>query len=281
MFISRRALVIVVVTIVFVGAAASLLVAPGPPSFIVEPGTGMVLIALEPGSFEMGSPATEIGRGDDETRHRVTLTRRIYMGRDEVTQAQWRTVMGQNPSHFTGCERCPVETVNFYEVNDFIARLGAGSSGVRFRLPTEAEWEYACRAGTTTPFNTGAGLDAGQANVDTRYPYDGGTAAAPRERTTPAGSFPANAWGLRDMHGNVWEWTNDWYGPYDATNTTDPTGAPAGTKRVIRGGSWHFDANSARCALRYTHAPSDRGYSLGFRVVAELVDRGQSGGSGQ
>jgi formylglycine-generating enzyme required for sulfatase activity len=270
---SRRTLIVVVSTVILIGAAASLLVAPGPPGFIIESGTGMVLLAIEPGTFVMGSPGSEPGRGADEIQRRITLTRRIYMGRDEVTQAEWRAIMGQNPSHFTGCERCPVENVNFYEVNDFLSRLGAGSSGVRFRLPTESEWEYACRAGTSTPFHTGPDLTADQANYDTRYPFDGGTAVAPRDRTLPVGSFPPNRWGLRDMHGNVWEWTNDWYGPYDTSQAADPVGAPTGTKRVIRGGSWHFDAASARCALRYTHAPADRGYSLGFRVVAEMTRR--------
>ncbi|MCX6550121.1 MAG: formylglycine-generating enzyme family protein, partial [Acidobacteria bacterium] len=112
---------------------------------------------------------------------------------------------------------------------------------------------------------------ADAANVDGRYPYGGGQAGATRDRTVAVGTFPANAWGLFDTHGNVWEWTNDWYGPYEAARGTDPQGAGRGTLRVIRGGSWKFDANSARCALRYTHAPQDKGYSLGFRVVAEPI----------
>ncbi|MEW5981224.1 MAG: formylglycine-generating enzyme family protein [Acidobacteriota bacterium] len=273
MTIRRRTLVVVLGTVVLVGAGTSLLVAPGPPSFIVEPSTGMILVAIEPGTFVMGSPVGERGRGDDEQQHRVMLTRRVFMGRDEVTQAQWRMVMGQNPSQFTGCERCPVESVNFYDVNDFLSRLGAGSSAMRFRLPTEAEWEYACRAGTITPFNVGPDLAPDQANYNARFPYDGQEPSMPPDRTTPVGSFPPNAWGLRDMHGNVWEWINDWYGPYDPAQAVDPTGARGGTTRVIRGGSWHFDANSARCALRYTHTPVDRGHSLGFRVVADVIAR--------
>jgi len=128
----------------------------------------------------------------------------------------------------------------------------------RYRLPTEAEWEYACRAGTTGPFSTGESLSAAQANVKGKAP-------------APAGTYPLNPWGFADMHGNVWEWTSDWYGPYPdtASGNIDPHGPTSGEKRVIRGGSWYFDSDSARCALRYTHAPKDRGFSLGFRVAAD------------
>jgi formylglycine-generating enzyme required for sulfatase activity len=141
---------------------------------------------------------------------------------------------------------------------------------MRYRLPTEAEWEYACRAGTTGPFSTGETLTTEQANYNGQFPYTG-AAGEFRQRPTPVGSFPSNRWGLSDMHGNVWEWTADWYGAYAETASAniDPRGPQSGEKRVIRGGSWYFDANSARCALRYTHAPQDRGFSLGFRVAAD------------
>jgi formylglycine-generating enzyme required for sulfatase activity len=251
--------------------AVARLSAPGPPGFYIEPVTGMMLVAVRPGTFTMGSPESEIGRQADETPHRVTLPEVFYVGQHEVTQAAWTRVMGSNPSASSGCERCPVEHVNFYEVNDFLSRLNAGTRAMRFRLPTEREWEYACRAGTTTPFNTGQQLTTDQANVDGRYPSAGGAPGVAREKTEPVGSFPPNGWGLFDMHGNVWEWTNDWYGPYDTERQADPRGAETGQARVIRGGSWHVDANSARCALRFTHAPQDRGPSLGFRVVAEPV----------
>jgi formylglycine-generating enzyme required for sulfatase activity len=244
------------------------LVAPGPADFYIEPTTGMVLVAVRPGSFMMGSPESEPGRNDDEVLHRVTVARLFYLGQHEVTQAQWTKVMGANPSHFGGCERCPVENVDFYQVNNFLSRLNAGTSSMRFRLPTEAEWEYACRAGTSTPYNVGERLTTAHANIDSRFAVDveGGAAY---DKTLPVGKFPPNAWGLHDMHGNVWEWTNDRYGPYNPRLDTDPRGADIGGTRVIRGGSWHFDAASARCGLRYTHAPQDSGFSLGFRVVAE------------
>jgi sulfatase modifying factor 1 len=252
-----------------VAIAVARLSAPGPANFYIEPRTRMVLVAIRPGTFMMGSPETEAGRNDDESAHRVTIPHLFYIGQHEVTQTEWKQVMGSSPSFFAGCERCPVEQVNFDEVNDFLARLNAGTSAMRFRLPTEAEWEYACRAGTTTPFNTGSALSGDQANFDGRSHVEGEEDGAALERTLPVGAFPPNAWGLYDMHGNVWEWTNDWYGPYDPRRDNGPRGADSGVKRVIRGGSWRFDANSARCALRYTHAPQDRGPSLGFRMVAD------------
>lgn len=245
--------------------------APGPAEFYIEPTTNMRLVALEPGTFEMGSPPTEFGRNTDETRHAVTLTTKVFIGQHEVTQAEWKQVMGTNPSRFDGCQRCPVETVNFVEVNAFISRLNAGNSAMRIRLPTEAEWEYACRAGSITAFNTGRAISTDQANYDGRYPYSGGSQGGTRGRPTPAGSYPPNAWGLYDMHGNVWEWTGDWYGDYPPGPVTDPKGPDRGRAKVIRGGSWHFDANSMRCGLRYTHAPQDKGFSLGFRIVAEPI----------
>jgi formylglycine-generating enzyme required for sulfatase activity len=258
----------VVVASLAVALFAARLVAPGPADFYIEPGTGMVLIAIRPGSFMMGSPESEPGRNDDEALHRVTISRLFYIGKHEVTQAEWTKVMGSNPSHFGNCERCPVEGVDFYQVNTFLSRLNAGTTSMRFRLPTEAEWEYACRAGTSTPYSVGAQLTTAQANIDGRYSADVEDGAA-YEKTLPVGTFPPNAWGLNDMHGNVWEWTNDRYGPYIPRQDSDPHGAEIGGKRVIRGGSWHFDANSARCGLRYTHSPQDSGFSLGFRVVGE------------
>jgi formylglycine-generating enzyme required for sulfatase activity len=249
--------------------------APGPAEFYIDPTTSMRLVALVPGGFMMGSPLSEFGRGTDETRHQVTLTRKVYIGQHEVTQAEWKQVMGVNPSQFADCARCPVETVDFYQVNAFLSRLNAGNAAMRYRLPTEAEWEYACRAGTTTAFNTGRAISTDQANYDGRYPYSGGSRGGTHGKTVAVGSYPPNAWGVFDMHGNVWEWTEDWYGEYGAGPVTDPRGPARGRARVIRGGSWHFDANSMRCAMRYTHAPQDKGFSLGFRVVAEPIQSGQ------
>jgi formylglycine-generating enzyme required for sulfatase activity len=241
---------------------------------VTEPRTGMTLVPIAAGSFVMGSPPGEPARGADEVPHRVTLTRPFLLGHHEVTQAEWRTVIGTSPSHFADCgPRCPVEHINFPEIEEFLRRLNRASDELRFRLPTEAEWEYACRAGTTTPFSTGANLTTAQANYNGMFPYRGFAAGRYRAQPTPAGTFAPNSWGIVDMHGNVWEWTADWYGEYPDHPVEDPRGAAAGSKKVIRGGSWYFDANSARCALRYTHSPHDRGFSLGFRVAADRRGR--------
>jgi formylglycine-generating enzyme required for sulfatase activity len=249
-----------------------------PIGTLSEPWTGMALVELPAGRFTMGSAASEAGRNDDETLHDVEISHPFLLGRFEVTQQEWRTVMGTAPSSFTGCgPRCPVENVTFTDVQQFLAKLNARqpSPGVplRYRLPTEAEWEYACRARSTGPFSTGENLTTAQANYNGKFPYGSFPAGEFRQKPTPVGSFPANPWGLHDMHGNVWEWTSDRYGSYGESTVAniDPHGPPTGEKRVIRGGSWFFDANSARCALRYTHAPQDRGFSLGFRVAADRV----------
>ena len=246
-----------------------------PMATTIEPWTGMVLVELPPGRFTMGSASMEAGRNDDELLHDVEITRPFLLGQNEVTQQEWRTVMGTAPSQFAGCgPRCPVENVTYLDVQRFLEKLNAHvPQTLRYRLPTEAEWEYACRARTTGPFSTGENLTTAQANYNGRQPYGAFPAAEFRQKTTPAGTFPLNPWGLADMHGNVWEWTSDWYGPYSesASSNIDPRGRPSGETRVIRGGSWFFDANSARCALRYTHAPQDKGFSLGFRVAADRL----------
>jgi formylglycine-generating enzyme required for sulfatase activity len=229
----------------------------------------MQFVLLPAGEFTMGSPESESGHEAVEVLHRVRLSRPIYLGRYEVTQGQWLQVMGSRPSHFADCGAdCPVENVNAFEVEEFLARLRA-LGGRRFRLPTEAEWEYACRAGTTTPFSTGANLTTGQANYDGRYPYPGFPVGDFLDRPAPVGSYPPNPWGLFDLHGNVWEWCQDDFCPYPADGATDPLGTCSSGLRVIRGGSWTFNADSSRCAVRYTHRPQDRGPSLGFRVVRE------------
>ena len=270
-----------------------------PLGTLVDEWTGMTLVELPPGRFTMGSGSSEIGRNDDEAMHDVEITRPFLIGQYEVTQQEWRTVMGTAPSHFSACgSGCPVENVAFDDVQQFIAKLNAhvarspesvalrqaqgdreqsgpvGSrQSPRYRLPTEAEWEYACRARTAGPFSTGENLTTAQANYNGKLPYASFPAGEFRQKPTPAGTFPLNPWGLGDMHGNVWEWTADWYAPYPEFSfaNIDPHGPASGEKRVIRGGSWYFDANSARCGLRYTHAPQDKGFSLGFRVAADRV----------
>src|SRR5262252_7903090 len=239
-----------------------------------EEWTGMTLVELPPGRFTMGSGSSEAGRNADEVLHDVEITRPFFIGQFEVTQQEWRTVMGTAPSHFGACgSRCPVENVTFAEVEQFLTKLNAHvappqskAPSLRFRLPTEAEWEYACRARTTGPFSTGENLTTAQANYNGKFPYPSFPPGDFRQKPTPVGSFALNPWGLGDMHGNVWEWTSDWYAPYSefAAANIDPHGPADGEKRVIRGGSWFFDANSARCGLRYTHAPQDKGFSLGL-----------------
>jgi formylglycine-generating enzyme len=238
----------------------------------------IALVSIPAGRFVMGSPSAELGRNADETPHDVTISRGFLLGRHEVTQQEWRDVMGTAPSFFAGCgPQCPVERVNYPEIERFLDALNAAAAAspsrdrFRYRLPTEAEWEYACRAGTTTPFSTGANLTTAQANYNGAFPYAGFPRGLNRAQPTPAGAFPPNAWKLADMHGNVWEWTSDWYAPYATSAPVNPRGPLSGEKRVIRGGSWVFDANSARCALRYIHAPQDRGFSLGFRVAADRL----------
>jgi formylglycine-generating enzyme required for sulfatase activity len=238
----------------------------------VEPRTGMVFVPIPAGRFVMGSPASEPHRQDTEVAHDVTISKPIWLGRFEVTQGQWHTVTGSSPSRFDGDPRRPVESVNWFEVQEFLRRLSATSSDSRFRLPTEAEWEYACRAGTTTPYHVGASLGTGQARVDPRRPDDPSGLPA-SGGPMPVGSFAPNAWGLHDMHGNVWEWTDGGFCEYPMTHVTDPHATCRTPLKAIRGGSWYFRADSARCAARYTHRPEDRGFSLGFRVVRVVSPR--------
>ncbi|HEU4951764.1 MAG TPA: formylglycine-generating enzyme family protein [Holophagaceae bacterium] len=248
--------------------------APAPLSTWIEPATGMVFVYLPPGQFQMGSPAGESGRREDELLHKVSLTRGFWMGRFEVTQGEWARVMGpgephpEKPSPFRqGDPRFPVVSLSYGDAQRFLARLEALDPGYRFRLPTEAEWEYACRAGTGSAYATGDRLTGAEADFDGRDPRTG---QGPwLGHPAPVGSYRPNPWGLFDLHGNAWEWTSDWYGPYPAGPVTDPAGPAAGREKVIRGGSWAFDAGNARSACRGTHAPGDWGYSVGFRVVCD------------
>jgi eukaryotic-like serine/threonine-protein kinase len=220
-----------------------------------------------PGTFLMGSPAGEESRSNDETQHRVTLTKGYWLGVTPVTQAQWQAAMGSNPSHFKGNDR-PVERVSWEDCQELCKKLGA-KLGKRFRLPTEAEWEYACRAGTTTPFHFGETISTDQANYNGNYTYGKGKKGTYRQQTTPVGSFPANAWGLHDMHGNVWEWCQDWYGPYGDLKETDPVRMDKGSHdaRVVRGGTWCNRPVWCRAADRGWNAPARRYSNYGCRVV--------------
>ena len=201
----------------------------------------------------MGSPVGEEGRVNDETQHEVELTRGFWLGETEVTQRQWEAVMGSNPSHFRGAD-LPVEQVSWDDVQGYLRRANEGASGTYFRLPTEAEREYAARAGSTSARHGPVGEVAW-------YRDNSG------ERTHPVGQRAANAWGLRDMLGNVSEWCSDWYGDYPAGRAVDPTGPAAGSRRVFRGGAWFDDAQVARASFRGADVPSTRGNYLGFRLA--------------
>jgi len=234
---------------------------------------GMEFASIPAGKFLMGSPATEEGRDQNENQHEVTLTQGFRMGVHEVTQAQYEQVMGKNPSAFKGAT-LPVERVSYDDALEFCQKLSdlpaEKAAGRKYRLPTEAEWEYACRAGTSTPFHFGNELNGTQANCNGNAPY-GTTPKGPYLRkTSSVGSYPANAWGLHDMHGNVMEWCQDWYGDYPKYLNKDPKGSSNGERRVLRGGSWGYGASYCRAGMRDWDAPGYRSSSCGFRLLLPL-----------
>ena len=253
---------------------------------------GIEFANIPAGKFLMGTPLTEQERSQDETQHEVTLTQGFRMGVHEVTQAQYEQVMGQNPSHFKGAT-LPVEKVSYDDALAFCKKLSdlpaEKAAGRKYRLPTEAEWEYCCRAGTSTPFHFGQELNGTQANCDGKVPY-GTTKNGPSLlKTSPVGSYPPNAWGFYDMHGNVREWCQDVYGDYPKQSVTDPRGPevgkpegvagqgegqvpvpaeePVGSYCVNRGGCWYGEAALCRSAYRYRFDPSLRNFGYGFRLA--------------
>jgi len=213
-------------------------------------------VNIPAGTFTMGSPISEEYRQENEVQHTVSLDA-FKMSRHAITFAQYDAYCDEKglkkPSdNGWGRGNRPVINVIWHEANAFAEWMGC-------RLPTEAEWEYACRAGTTTPFNTGYNLTTSQANFcGDNY----------REKTMPVGSFAPNAWGLYDMHGNVWECCNDWDADYSASAQTNPKGPSTGSYRVYRGGSWFSNANRCRSANRDSYTPDTRSYSVGFRLVS-------------
>ena len=233
------------------------------------PGIGLEMLRVEPGTFMMGSPSGERDRDDDEVQHSVTLTEPFWLGKYEVTQGQWKAVMGDNPSYFTGND-LPVEEVSWEDVMAFCRKLNQMDSnkprGYVYSLPTEAQWEYACRAGTTTATAFGDRLSSREANFAGDYPYGGASKGPYLERTTAVGSYRPNAWGFYDMHGNVWEWCHDWYGDYPRGRVTDPVGPSSGSNRVERGGSWYRSGLYCRSAYRNRNYPGLRDNDLGFRL---------------
>jgi formylglycine-generating enzyme required for sulfatase activity len=232
----------------------------GPPKSFTN-SIGMKFVWIPPGNFVMGSPKEEKQRSGNEDQHKVTLAKGFYMGVSTVTQEQWKEIMEKNPSAFAGEKNLPVDSVSWNDCQEFIKKLKEKDKKA-YRLPTEAEWEYACRAGTT-PYHFGKTISTKQANfhVDDRDKKN-----LALLKTTPVDSFPANAWGLHDMHGNVWQWCQDWYGDYPQKDVVDPQGPTKGPNRVLRGGSWFYTADCCRSACRSWGDPGFRNYSNGFRL---------------
>ncbi|MBP5640485.1 MAG: formylglycine-generating enzyme family protein [Victivallales bacterium] len=267
---------------------------------------------IPPGAFMMGSPENELGRWSHwEIQHQVTLTKGYYIGIFEVTQTQWKLIMGDNPSDYAG-ETRPVEYVSYDEIrgskagahwplgghavdsDSFLGKLREKMDGLLFDLPTEAQWEYACRAGTTTALNSGKNLtstkkDPNMAKVG-RYGHNKSDKKGGFSKHTTVGSYLPNAWGLYDMHGNVNEWCLDWFAPYSNDTAKDsakenkmgtlkydlnknPTGPSSGEERMLRGGCWDFSAWYCRSAHRFPNAPSIRDGRRGFRIVCNPLDK--------
>jgi formylglycine-generating enzyme required for sulfatase activity len=252
------------------------LVVDGTPTSHTVASISMDMIFCPPGTFTMGSPTNETGRGVDETQHQVTLSHGFYLGKHEVTQAQYQTIMNGNPSglnadlsQFKGSNR-PVEKVSWNDAQIFLTRLnemeqtaGRLPTGWKYVLPTEAQWEYACRAGTTTAYSWGNDINSSRAN----YNWDGGgTTGNDFKQTRDVGKYTANPWGFFDMQGNVWEWVSDWKANYPGGTQTNPEGPASGSDRVKRGGSWDGVGTHLRSAERSSGPPGTRFNGIGFRV---------------
>jgi formylglycine-generating enzyme required for sulfatase activity len=244
------------------------------------------LVFIQPGTFTMGSPTNEALRNTDETQHIVTISRGFWMDKYLVTQGDHLSVVGSNQSHFVPANgypldlTLPVESVSWSDATNYCAQrtqqeraAGLIPTNYVYRLPTESEWEYADRAGTTTAFYLGSALHSGQANFDGQLEYDAAAGEINNPTgiwlfsTTPVGSYDANGWGLYDMIGNVKEWCQDWYGAYPAVSLTDPQGPVTGSNRVIRGGDWGSAGRICRSARRSSIDPTGSNINLGFRVV--------------
>ncbi|MCL2764150.1 MAG: formylglycine-generating enzyme family protein [Treponema sp.] len=240
------------------------------------------MVFIRGGIFIMGSPHDEHDRDYDEMQREVRVSS-FYMGKYEVTQREYQGIMRANPSFFKG-EDLPVENISWYDAIEFCNRLskqegltpayvfdgeniGWNRNANGYRLPTEAEWEYACRAGSASPFNTGLNITTDQANYDGNYPYSDYSGGASRETTVNVGSFPPNSWDLFDMHGNVFEMCWDWYDVYKRDDSFDPAGPSLGSYRVMRGGSWINSAYVLRSSYRGICIPRAGNERIGFRLA--------------
>jgi len=248
----------------------------GPGKKRITNSLGMEFVLVKPGTFLMGSPRDETHRDRDEVRHEVTLTRPYYMQATEVTIEQWQSVMGKKFfGRRKGSPDQPVTKVSWYDCMDFIEKLNKKGEGT-YRLPTEAEWEYGCRAGTQSAYFWGETMNCGHAmccnnplKCEKCIPQVR-SMGLPVGEPAPVKSYQPNAWGLYDMHGNVWEWCQDWYGAYETGKTTDPRGPENGDKRVRRGGSWYKYGWYGRSANRNLGHPAIKLDTTGFRVVREV-----------
>jgi eukaryotic-like serine/threonine-protein kinase len=235
-------------------------------------GVDLTMVKILGGKFMMGSPESEKDRSDSESpQHQVTVSE-FYLGQTLVTQAQYQAIMGNNPSSFKGNDKLPVERVSWLDAVAFCEKLSQKTKRT-YRLPSEAEWEYACRAGTNTPYAFGETINPLAVNYDSNYPYGGAAKGEYREKTTPIGSFPPNLFGLYDMHGNLWEWcldeyTNNYNGaPTDGSARGDTISREENKRRLLRGGSWVTNAQNCRSAYRHDYTASVRNVYIGFRVV--------------
>jgi formylglycine-generating enzyme required for sulfatase activity len=221
---------------------------------------------IPPGSFLMGAGEKDPEGWTDETQHEVTLTHGFWLGETTVTQALWKAVVGENPSRFMG-EDLPVENVSWDDCKAFMQALNTRQPALHSCLPSEAQWEYACRAETQTIFHFGDSITTDQVNYRGTEPLAGSPEGEYRQKTVPVKALPANAWGLYQMHGNVWEWCQDWLADYTAEPQHDPVGPDSGQDRVLRGGSWDLGGRGCRSASRDGSTPGLRDDGSGFRLA--------------
>lgn len=262
-----------VVTVLWFGATANCQANTTKTSAktFTDPSTSMEFIYIPAGCFQMGSPSSEENRSEDEGPvHKVCLDA-FYMGKYEVTQSEYQQVTGSNPAKFQSGDNYPVEHISWDDAKSFLTKFN-GLSGQHYRLPTEAEWEYAARAGSTTPFSFGSIISTTVANYNGNFIYGGGSKGENRHKTTNVGNFQPNPIGLYDMHGNVWEWCQDLYDSdyYRTSPEHNPSGPSSGPYRVLRGGGWFSNPWNLRSADRNRMVQGHRFGFIGFRLVLQV-----------